>query len=52
MILTVFAVWLCVCVCVYVCVYVNCHLLECEENVPFDCSEANSQESVGSEIDT
>ena len=38
------------CVCVCVCVCVRRHLLESREKVPFDCSEANSQESVGSEI--
>ena len=46
-----------VCVCVgggrgvCVCVCVKRHLLEFGEKVPFDCSEANSQESAGSEID-
>jgi len=41
----------CVCVACDVCVCVKRHLLEFGEKVPLNCSEAYSQESVGSEID-
>ena len=50
-------VCVCVCWCVYCCVcwcvcwFVKRHLSEIGQKVPFDCSEASSQESVGSQID-